>query len=101
MRARRFIFALLILACGFLAGLVVTGRMRATATEAAAPAAPALQVPAGRPAAQSPLPIPARLPDFTGVASRTVPAVANISSTQAIARQNSPFSNAPFLRYFF
>src|SRR5436190_8689682 len=101
MRARRFIFALLILACGFLAGLVLTGRMRATATEAAVPAAPALQAAVGRPAVQSPLPIPAGLPDFTGVASRTVPVVANISSTQVIARQNSPFSNDPFFRYFF
>ena len=44
---------------------------------------------------------PRGLPDFTGVAARTVPAVANISSTQVIARQNSPFSNDPFFRYFF
>jgi serine protease Do len=101
MRARRFIFALLILVCGFLAGLVLTGRIRATATEAEVPAAPALQAAVGRPAVQSQLPIPAGLPDFTGVASRTVPAVANISSTQVIARQNSPFSNDPFFRYFF
>ena len=41
--------SLLILACGFLAGLVLTGRMRATATEAAAPAAPAPQAAAAGP----------------------------------------------------
>ena len=32
---------------------------------------------------------------------RTVPAVANISSTQVIARRNSPFANDPFFQYFF
>jgi Do/DeqQ family serine protease len=99
-RARRFIFALLILACGFLAGLVLTGRIRATATEAAAPPAP--QATAARLAVQTAaLPIPSGLPDFSGIAARTVPAVANISSTQVIARPNSPFANDPFFRYFF
>ena len=99
MRAQRFVFALLILACGFLAGVVLTGRMRATATEAAAPAPP--QASAPRPAVQPPLPVPSGLPDFSSVATRTVPAVANISSTQVIARRNSPFANDPFFRYFF
>src|SRR6185436_19161318 len=98
MRAPRFLFAVLILACGFLAGLLLTGRMRATATEAAAP--PPAQADAARPAVQAQLPIPQGLPDFSGVAARTVPVVANISSTQVIARQNSPFSNDPFFRYF-
>jgi Do/DeqQ family serine protease len=100
MRARRIVFALLILACGFLAGLLVTGRIRAAATEAAAQPAP--QAGIATPAVQPRLPAPSGpLPDFTGVASRTVPAVANISSTQVIARLNSPFSNDPFFRYFF
>jgi len=99
MRAPRFLFAVLILACGFLAGLLLTGRMRATATEAAAP--PPAQADAARPAVPAQLPIPQGLPDFSGVAARTVPVVANISSTQVIARQNSPFSNDPFFRYFF
>jgi len=51
--------------------------------------------PGATPGATSPPPGPltAGLPDFTAVAARTVPAVANISSTQVIARQNSPFSN--------
>ena len=99
MRAHRFVFALLILACGFLAGLVLTGRMRATATEAAAPPPP--QATAPRPAVQASLPVPSGLPDFSSVATRTVPAVANISSTQVIARRNSPFANDPFFSYFF
>jgi Do/DeqQ family serine protease len=88
---------LLILACGFLAGLVLSGRTRVTTTEAAAPPA---QSGASRPAPAQ-LPVPQGLPDFSGVAARTVPAVANISSTQVIARQNSPFSNDPFFRNFF
>jgi Do/DeqQ family serine protease len=102
MRARSLIFAVLILGCGFLAGLVLTGRMRA-ATEPADPpnaAAPEPQQTA-RPAIVTPGPVAGSLPDFTVVAARTVPVVANISSTQVIARQNSPFSNDPFFRYFF
>src|SRR5689334_10724985 len=99
MRAQRFLFALLILACGFLAGLVLTGRSRAITTEAA-PAVPAPEAQRSA-AAAAQLPIPSNLPDFSSVASRTVPAVANISSTQVVARQNSPFSNDPFFRYFF
>jgi len=95
-RAPRLLSALLILACGFLAGLLLTGRARGVTTEAAAP--PAVQSAAARvPAVQGQL----SLPDFSSVATRTVPAVANISSTQVIARPNSPFSNDPFFRYFF
>ena len=44
---------------------------------------------------------PATLPDFTRVAERTVPAVANISSLQVVRRQNSPFNNDPFFQFFF
>jgi Do/DeqQ family serine protease len=99
MRAQRFVFALLILACGFLAGLQLTGRIGASAPEEPAAAAPQTATP--RPAVQSQLPVSSALPDFSAVAARTVPAVANISSTQVIARSNSPFANDPFFRYFF
>jgi Do/DeqQ family serine protease len=102
MRARRLIFAVLILGCGFLAGLVLTGRMRAAAEPTEAPAASASTPRAAAPPAiVTPGPATGGLPDFTEVAARTVPVVANISSTQVIARQNSPFSNDPFFRYFF
>jgi S1-C subfamily serine protease len=100
MRAQRFVFALLILACGFLAGLVLTGRMRATTTEAAAPSASADNRASVRRCRHS-CPFLRRSPTFSSVATRTVPAVANISSTQVIARRNSPFANDPFFRYFF
>ena len=98
MRARKFIVGVLILACGFLAGLVLTGRMGGS-IDAQTPAAPgAAPV---RPAVQSSLPLAGGVPDFSAIAAKTVPAVANISSTQVIARQNSPFSNDPFFNYFF
>jgi len=95
--------AVLILGCGFLAGLVVTSRMRAATEPAGPPAAAAAPDPqqTARPSIVTPGPVAGSLPDFTVVAARTVPVVANISSTQVIARQNSPFSNDPFFRYFF
>ena len=102
MRARRLILAVLILACGFLAGFVLTGRTPAAAEVADTAAdTPQGASPAPRPTVTAPAPVTGGLPDFTAVAARTVPAVANISSTQVIARQNSPFSNDPFFRYFF
>jgi Do/DeqQ family serine protease len=39
--------------------------------------------------------------DFTGVASRAVKGVANISSVQVTRTSNSPFADDPFFRYFF
>ncbi len=77
-------------------GLVLTGRMRQT-DEARA------QTAARPPQVATPVPgIAANAtPDFTAVAERTVPAVANISSQQIVRRPNSPFYNDPFYRYFF
>ena len=60
---------------------------------------------ASEPAAASSIASPARfsggLPDFSGVAELTVPAVANISSQQVVRRQNSPFANDPFFQFFY
>jgi Do/DeqQ family serine protease len=97
MSTRRLIIALILLTCGFAAGLVITGRMRQT-TDAGAqnPTAQEPQVVAPAPTAAA-----AALPDFSSVAERTVPAVANISSLQVVRRQNSPFTNDPFLQFFF
>jgi serine protease Do len=93
---RRLALAVLLLACGFAAGLVLTGRMRASSTAAEAQVAPA------RPQVAAPaIAAAATLPDFTTVAGRTVPVVANISSQQVVRRSNSPFTNDPFFRYFF
>jgi Do/DeqQ family serine protease len=94
---RRLVFAVVLLLCGLAAGMVITGKMR-SADEAAAQApatpAPAITSPAAATGA-------ATLPDFSRIAERTVPAVANISSTQIIRRQNSPYSNDPIFQLFF
>src|SRR5262245_35135725 len=96
MSSRRLIIALILLTCGFAAGLVITGRLRQT-TDAGA------QNPTGQtPQVVAPAPSAATtLPDFSSVAARTVPAVANISSVQVVRRQNSPFTNDPFFQFFF
>ena len=94
MSTRRLLFALILLTCGFAAGLVITARMR-QAGEVRAQNPPAPQVVAPGPAAAT------ALPDFSRVAERTVPAVANISSLQVVRRPNSPFANDPFFQFFF
>ena len=95
MSTRRLVIALILLTCGFAAGLVITGRMRQT-TDAGAQN-PTVQ----KPQVVAPTAAAAALPDFSSVAERTVPAVANISSLQVVRRQNSPFTNDPFLQFFF
>jgi serine protease Do len=97
MNARRLFLALILLACGFAAGLVITGRMRQVSdARAQNPTAQPPQIVPPAPAAAA-----ATLPDFSRVAEQTVPAVANISSVQVVRRQNSPFTNDPFFQFFF
>jgi Do/DeqQ family serine protease len=97
MTTRRTLVSLLLLTCGFAAGLVLTGRLRDSGEVSAQPPvavrgqAPATAVSGGS----------GPLVDFTQVAERTVPAVANISSQQVVRRQDSPYANDPFFRYFF
>ena len=79
----RLLLLVAILACGFLAG------------RAFSEAGPEAQAVPARPARPITTPAPigpaATLPDFSRVAERTIPAVANISSRQFVARQPSPF----------
>jgi serine protease Do len=98
MTTRRVILAVVLLTCGFVAGLVITGRLHDTGNEAGAQIA---QPAPGASAPATATPPVATLPDFSGVAERTVPAVANISSLQVVRRQNSPYSNDPFFQFFF
>ena len=94
---RRLFIITLTLTFGFVAGLVLTGRMRG-AEESTASQAPAARADA---AAQRPgASVPQGLPDLTGIAERTVNAVTSISSTQII-RRTSPFADDPFFRRFF
>ena len=96
MSTRRLIIALILLTCGFAAGLVITGRMRQT-TDAGAQNSTGQTPQVAAPAAS----VATTLPDFSSVAARTVPAVANISSLQVVRRQNSPYTNDPFFQFFF
>ncbi|MEP7304120.1 MAG: trypsin-like peptidase domain-containing protein [Acidobacteriota bacterium] len=101
---RRLVLSTLLVAAGFMAGLVVTARMR-SATEGLAETAPAeVQSPAPgqRPVTAAAAALaPVGAPDFTRIAGQSVKGVANISSLQVVRAPNSPFGNDPFLRYFF
>jgi serine protease Do len=101
---RKLLLTLLLVVSGFVAGLVVTGRMRSAADSRAEPIpAPEAQTPAPRPspAPSAPLAAVGVGPDFTRVAGQAIKGVANISSLQVVRRQNSPFGDDPFFQYFF
>jgi len=107
---RRFFLTVLLVVTGFVAGMVVTGRMRIATDSLAktngapaavpdphrgnAPAAPATAAPAIASTVTGG-------PDFTKIAGQAVKGVANISSLQVVRRPNSPFENDPFFQYFF
>jgi Do/DeqQ family serine protease len=110
---RRTALTLVFVAAGFVAGLVLTGRIPSASDSIAAqpvttslpPAAAsdaqtATSAPAPSPAL-APVPAPAGGVDFTTVAGRAVKGVANISSLQVVRRPNSPFASDPFFQYFF
>ncbi len=96
---KRASIGIALLLSGFLAGLVLTGRL-GSADESLAQTA-AHQRPGGAVAISAPVGTPAGLPDLTGVAAQAVKGVVNISSVQVIRRPNSPFANDPFFEYFF
>jgi len=104
---RRLTLPFVFVVAGFVAGLVVTGRMRTAADSRADEPPPARTDPAAGQRAAS---IPGSAagvgfsgggPDFTRVAGQAVKGVANISSLQVVRTRNSPFTNDPFFRYFF
>ena len=97
---RRFALSCVLLIAGFMAGLVVTGRMR-TASDSAAQPRPVPAEPQTATARPASVTTPAGAPDFTRVAGQAVKGVANISSVQVVRTPNSPFGSDPFLRYFF
>src|SRR4051812_24331227 len=106
---RRLTLSLMLIVAGFVAGLVVTGRMRSAAQSEArvAPgtAAPRTSESANAPRASEsaepaqPTGVTGGGPDFTRVAGQAVKGVANISSLQVVRQRNSPFPNDPFFRY--
>jgi Do/DeqQ family serine protease len=104
---RRFLLTFVLVLGGFVAGLVVTGRMRIASdslAESARPAATEPEPQRGAIPATPPPPVAGPLagaPDFTKIAGQAVKGVANISSVQVVRRQNSPFQDDPFFQYFF
>jgi Do/DeqQ family serine protease len=101
--ARRLFLLIAFVTIGFVAGMVLTGRMRSAEEAAAAmqqgaqPADSAAPAAAAAPSASQPS---RPLPDLTAAAQRAIQSVPNISSTQ-IVRERSPFFNDPFYRFFF
>jgi len=96
-----------LLAAGFIGGLLLTARLHISNDSLADELRPATAAP--RPALAAPAPPTTPQPsaaltggpDFTHVAGQAVKGVANISSLQVVSRRNSPFDNDPFFRYFF
>jgi Do/DeqQ family serine protease len=95
---RRFIIFTVFVSCGFAAGLVLTGRMR-TADEAGA-GTPAATQSQSQPALNAPPGI-VTLPDLSGVASKAIQSVMNITSLNVVRQPNSPMLSDPLFRYFF
>src|SRR5918992_710786 len=95
---KRASIGIVLLISGFVAGLVLTGRLRSadetTAQSTAQRPSQAVAVPAA-------VSTPAGLPDLTTIAERAVKGVVNISSVHVIQRPNSPFADDPFFEYFF
>jgi Do/DeqQ family serine protease len=101
---RRLSLVVVLLVCGFLAGLVASGRILVQSDAPARRSAPAPSTPSTRtPAPASPAVAVANagVPDFSDIAARTVPAVTNISSLQVVRAPVSPFGNDPFFNFFF
>jgi serine protease Do len=98
---KRTSIGLALLCAGFLAGILLTGRLRSATemrAEQVSPAASAARAAALPPAASTGL---AGFPDFTGIAAQAVKGVVNISSVRTVRTPNSPFANDPMLQYFF
>jgi Do/DeqQ family serine protease len=95
---KRLSLALVFLVAGVIAGIVLTGRMRADDVAVAQPARDA----APRTDAQRAAGVATGAgPDFTRVAEQTVRAVANISSIQVVRQRTSPFFSDPLFQQFF
>jgi serine protease Do len=99
---RRLTLATVFLVFGFVAGLVLTGRMRSAAEVGAQGTAevPDQGSPVA-PASRSVSTAVAGMPDLTNAAQLAIASVPNISSTSVVRTPNSPFANDPFFREFF
>ena len=90
-----------LLIAGFIAGLVLTGRLRSAEESTAQSTAQPIERPAQGIAVPAAVVTTAGLPDLTTIAESAVKGVVNISSLQVVRRPNSPFANDPMFEYFF
>jgi Do/DeqQ family serine protease len=98
---KRTALAILLVLAGFVAGLVLTGRMR-SASEGSAAQTPRGTATPGAAAATQPAGVPGQgLPDFSVVAGRAVGGVVSLSAVSIVRTSNSPFASDPFFRQFF
>ena len=98
---RRTALAILLVLAGFVAGLVLTGRMRSASEGAAAQPARTASSPGAAAASQPPAVAGQGLPDFSVVAGRAVGGVVSLSAVSIVRTSNSPFANDPVFRQFF
>jgi S1-C subfamily serine protease len=94
-RTRLFLLVGTILAAGFLAGLVVSGRLDITAPSTAAPQAPAPPA-VGASGAAAAVAATGTLPDLSAIAAKALQVSVNISSTNMVRMNVDPF----FQRFF-
>jgi len=98
---KRLTLATVLIVFGFVAGLVLTGRMRTAEDAVAQPPADSEAAPSAPAQSRSLASAVAGMPDLTHAAQLAIPSVPNISSTQVVRTPNSPFANDPFFREFF
>ncbi len=96
---KRASIGIALLLAGFLAGLVLTGRLRsADESRRAARSRHDRQTVTAPAGGHGRL---ARFPISPTIAAQAVKGVVNISSVQVVRRPNSPFANDPMFQYFF
>ena len=98
---KRTALAILLVLAGFVAGLVLTGRMRSASEGAAAQPARTADAPGAAAASQPPAVPGPGLPDFSVVAGRAVGGIVSLSAVSVVRTSNSPFANDPVFRQFF
>jgi len=98
---KRLSLAVVFTTIGLIAGMVLTGRIRAVDMAGAQPSAAHESAQAAPQRAAPAAAVGTTGPDFTKVAEQTVRAVANISSIQVVRQRTSPFFNDPFFQQFF
>ncbi len=97
---KRTALAFLLVLAGFVAGLVLTGRLR-SASDGAAAQTPRTTSAPGAAASTQPAVPGQGLPDFSVVASRAVGGVVSLTSVAVVRTSNSPFAGDPIFRQFF